>query len=1398
MRIASKPVVVPTRTTDDRAALLQQAIRLKRAAARSQSPQLPSRPPEEEAYLGEMQRSLWLLQQLDPDSPTYNLCSAFRVPGELDASQLERGLDRVVSRHRLLRSTFRACRDSAVQIVHPHSPVGIERCLARPGEALPTAVREARRPFDLETGPLIRLLLIEEPAGAERLLVLVLHHILADERSLDFLWQELAEGYDGRAPEGAEPRQYDDFVYWLSGRKTRQRTAELAYWRQRLQPLPEGLRLPFEGPAGSRPGADAERSAADRGTRGRLLRRRLGPDALRRIRGLAATTDTTPFIALAFAFRLLLLRYTQGRNIAFATPASQRSHPATARMIGYFLNPVVICATIDEQLSVERALRDFGPQVRDFLRHASVPFDVLVEELSPPRQRDRHPIFQTMFVYQETPPPPELGGVRLEPLQLDLGESKFDLTVFVAEVVSPTAADSEPGSAADNSRSIEIAVEYRSDRFDAVWMHNLLGHYATLIEHLTEDLELPLADVPMLSAEENDQLRSDARGAPLSTEPALLPQQILDQASRSRQVPAVICGDTAWSYGEFERVARAIAHALAARGVRPGDRVGLFLDRSPLLIAGLLGCHLAGAAYVPLDPAYPSARNLDVLEDAAVAALLTRVALRDRQPAGPAPAIDADRLESEAPGASIRPHLQAEQPAYILYTSGSTGRPKGVIVTHANLRTSTEARLRVYDPPLSNRSGVGADLRFLLLPSIAFDSSVAGLFWTLASGGTLVVPTDDEARDPRRLAQLIVEQKVNSLLCVPSLYGHILAAGKDRLLGLEIVIVAGESYPQQLLEDHFRHLPQTRLFNEYGPTEATVWATVHEISHRDAGEPYSIGRPIPGVRVEVLDERGRRVPAGVPGQGWICGPTVAQGYWRRQDLTDECFIRRRIGADPNAGPEERMYRTGDRLSWTADGRLLFLGRIDEQIKLRGFRIEPGEIEAILLEHPKVEAAAVVARDKAQLVAFVETTAAVEDQREELTKRLPEFLVPNRIVTLAELPRLANGKVDRGRLRKMALPGAGPGRSGIKEEIQDTLAADGERPQILADREQALISLWEGLLGRAGIGATDNFFQLGGHSLLVIEMTSAIEHDLGVDLAPADVFQHPTVRQLARRIEQQSGPGAPAYAHLFPIQPGGRDRPFIFSVPHFFSDMVATRFRGERPVYGLRGVSLRPEGNRGRWRTMRDLGEELVREIGHRFPGEVPIMAGYSFGATMAVEAVRLMEERGMPVQQLILIAPMAVDVYRFGPFRLQIDGLRQPLAALTWQQALRRIARHRHPLSRRPYQRAWRLLAIQPWRRLLCRIGQLRTRTALPLTPRILHADVRLERFRLHARYRPGIVRTPTVIFNASEPETDAAATWRPYFEGPFAVHQIPDPHLGEAKVESAKALILDHLDDLG
>jgi amino acid adenylation domain-containing protein len=1345
-----------TQGDDNRARMLEQAIRLKRAAAAPPAPKISPRPTDGTSRIGEYQHSLWLAHQMEPQSPAYNLASAFRVSGPLDIARLQDAFNQVVSRHRLLHSTFRLERGFVRQVEQPLPKLTVEVIEARDGEALAAAISEARKPFDLEIGPLTRMILIRESGGVESILLLMLHHILADERSLAALWRELSEAYGGGSFQGPARVQYDDYVHWLEGRDPRHREAELDFWRQRLDPPPEDLNLPFE-----RPTPDPAE------LRGRLLTRSLSRSPQEGVRRLASITGASPFTVYAFAFHLLLQRYADGQPVAFATPVSTRSHPDTAEMLGYFLNPVVVSGTFDESDSVETAIRSYSRTMRDLLGHATLPFSALAEELAPPRRHDRHPIFQAMFVYQEAGEPPCLGEARLEPVTLDLGASKFDLTLFVEE----------------GDDAFTIAVEYRTDRSHEDWMQRLLVHYETLIERLPVEPAQALAEVSMLSEGELSRIRSWSRGVAARAEHrALLPERILDQATRSPHSPALVCGGVHKSYEQFRGAAENTARALRAHHVRPGDRVAVFIDRSAAMVEAIIACHWAGAAYVPLDPTYPEARNKQVLEDASVTAVATTSSLRQTVPSGAWAVVENDGPLQHGDDGPISAQLSPASPAYLLYTSGSTGRPKGVVVTHGNLSASTEARFQAYDAPPK---------RFLLIPSVAFDSSVAGIFWTLSAGGTLVVPTDDEVRDPRRLARLVFEQRVDSLLCVPSVYAQLLAAGGELLVSLENVIVAGESCPARLVREHFQTLSKTRLFNEYGPTEATVWSTLHEMTESDASRLVPIGRPIPGVRIDIVDGLGRPAPTGIPGRAWISGPTVADGYWRQADLSAERFVTEN-GSD---GPERR-YRTGDVMAWTVDGRLLFLGREDQQIKLRGFRIEPEEIESAIVECLQVDQAAVVARsigsgkdsafsgETSTLVAFIPAAGnpVAEDWRQRLATRLPDHMIPARLEELAKLPLLPNGKIDRSRLRRMALHRAA--------------VTPSHRP-IPSAREQTLISLWEGLLGVSGITAEDNFFELGGHSLQVVEMALAIERDFEVSLTVAEIFEIPTVGQLAARIEQQSGGGAVPYEHLFPIQPSGRGKPFVVAVPHFFSGMFAERFRGERPVYGLRGVSLRPEGNLGRWRSMTELAEQLVEEIDRRFPDQSCILAGYSFGASMAFEAARLMEERGTPVHGLYMMAPMPLDFYRFGPFRVQIDDLRQPTGDLAPTEAFLRYARANNPLTRRPYRRIWRWFGIEPWRRLLCAFGKIRVRAGLPLTARILYADVRVDRFRLHAAWRPGRIETPSVIFNATDTGTDAAATWRPHFTGPFEVVPTPDPHLDGDAVAAARRVILDHLSEL-
>lgn len=1365
----------------DRTARLEKALRRKRAlrasaeGARSDDgatkptaagPAVPRRPADRPAVLGSLQRGLWLAHRLDPDSAAYHLVGAFRVHGALDVARLGEALSTVVSRHRILRSTFRPSGETVHQDIADPAPVPIRRIRAAPGEARAAAVRFAREPFDLETGPLVRAASVEEPDDGERLFLLVLPHLLADERSLEILWGELAVAWEGGL--GPAPEiQLDDWNATearSAADREAERRAAIDAWRARLDPLPSSLRLLFERPLEGRP----PETAGPR-PRGRLFVHLPAAPTATALRDLAARAGSTPFAVGAFAFRILLDRWTQGRSAAFATPVSRRTHPATAEMVGYLLDPVVVTARVDEDLPALEALRQFDRELRETLAAPAVPFAELVEALRAPRTAGRPPLVQAMFVLREPGSTPRLGEAVLEPLDLDLGESKLDLTLFL------TVRDS----------GVELAIEFRTDLFEEASIRALLEQAGALLAGLVESPGRSEAELTLVPADVRDRLATFSRGPALEgADPRLLPERISAVLRERPDAVAVVAGGVERTRADLDGVARRVAGTLAEAGIGRGDRVALFLPRSADLIAALVGVQRSGAAYVPLDPGYPPERNRLVLEDAEVAAVVTATAVGDRLPKGGWHRIDVERggvsdaSDSAAADRPVIDSVRAEDPAYLLFTSGSTGRPKGVVVDHGNLRASNEARLAFY-----GERGV-EPRRFLLIPSVAFDSSVVGIFWMLAGGGALVIPSDSEARDPRALVRRVRDDRVDGLLCVPSLWSAMLAADPDALVGLRVAIAAGEVCPRRLVGEHFRRLPDTRLFNEYGPTECTVWATVAELGPVDAGAdgPISIGNPIPGVVVDVLDDRGRRVPEEMPGAAFVAGPTVARGYWRRDDETAERFDR-----DPRTAAPR--YRTGDRMAWRRDGALLFLGREDEQVQLRGLRVEPAEIEAAVLDVDGVAEVAAVVRplggpDRPEgIVAFVRTDGVVDPEWTAVVgRRLPEAMVPSRLVVVDDLPRLPNGKVDREALASRELRAEAP-------------SSETETVRIPSLIESGLVSLWEGLLGTTGLGLHDNFFRIGGHSLLAVELATAIERDIGEPIEPADVFAHPTVEGLARRIEAGAERSGPRWQHLFPLQPGGEGDPMVVAIPHFFAETFARRFRGERPVVGLRGIGLRPEGNLGRWKTLEELAEESADEIESRFPRRDCLLAGYSFGASMAVEVARVLESRGRAVHRLIPIAPMPLDLVDVGPLRLQLPGLDRPAADLAPGRALATWVAGLPPWRRSTWQRIWRRTAVEARRRAVCAVGRRLRSRGRPLSHEILWADVRVDRFRLHARYRPAPLAVPTTFLDPEDAGGSAFGTWRDVFTGPVEVVEVPDPHGDDTAVERAKAVLREVLD---
>ncbi len=837
--------------------------------------------------------------------------------------------------------------------------------------------------------------------------------------------------------------------------------------------------------------------------------------------------------------------------------------------------------------------------------HQDLPFEKLVEELRPERELARAPLFQVLLVLQNTPlSAVELPGLTLTPADVETGTAKLDLTLVLAEQPEGLAG----------------WLEHDLHLFDPATAARLAGHLALALHALAADPGRRLSELPLLGESERHQLLREWGGDRLEPAPAAGGSWIEDLiVARARSAPAalaVVQGERELTYGELDARSAALARVLRGRGVGPEVVVALHLRKSPEAIVAILGVLRAGGAYLPLDPAYPEERLAWLRADARAPLVLVDEETAGRSGAGAAElrldeAIDEAR-DTAGPCAPP-PAVLAGHPAYLLYTSGSTGRPKGVVISRGGLLTSTLARDEAYAAAVS---------AYLILPSLAFDSSVAGVFWTLYQGGALVLPADGEGTDPAGLARLIHERRVSHWLSIPSLWGLVL----DHLAApsaLAAVIVAGESCPVELPRRHAALLPGVPLVNEYGPTECTVWATVGELP---AGERITIGRPIANTRVLVLDRSRRPAPVGVPGEILLGGEGLARGYFRRPDLTAERFVPDPLGA----GRGERLYRTGDLARWLPDGRLDLLGRIDEQVKIRGFRVEPGEIEAVLERAPGVRQAAVVTRDLAsgdrRLAGCVVAAGQLdlEALRAHLAERLPAHMVPAELLALDALPLSPNGKVDRGALRILVATRATAGRGATPPS---------------GEAERRLAAIWEELLEIRGVGREDGFFELGGHSLLAVRLIARIEREFGCRLPLAALFRGATLASLAAGIAAiRAAGGRPAGPRppLVLLDDGGDGRPFFWFHPLGGSTLcyadLARRLPG-RPLYGLEAerngaVSLTDIG---------DIADRYAAALVRHQPRGPYLLGGWSFGGLLAWETARRLGELGHEVGLLTLL-----------------------------------------------------------------------------------------------------------------------------------------------------------------
>ncbi|HKI00350.1 MAG TPA: amino acid adenylation domain-containing protein [Thermoanaerobaculia bacterium] len=1123
----------------------------RRAGELSQAPPIERTPREGRLPLSYAQRSLWLTDRMEPGNAAYNIANAHVLTGPLNISALRSALGEVIRRHEALRTTFPTAEGEPVQRIAPAGPAGPAGLLPvidlgalpadlRAAEQRRLSAAAALRPFRLDRDPLLRASLVRT-GGEEHTLLLTVHHIVSDAWSATLLvreWTTLyAAALEGKpSPLPELPIQYADFASWQARwLRGEVRESLLAYWRGQLAGSPAALDMPTDRP---RPAVQTYRGAAESLRLPRALKESL--------EGLSRGASSTLFMTLFAAYAALLSRRSGQTEVVIGTPTAGRSRTELENLIGFFANPIALRVDLGGEPSFNELLVRVRRTVLGALSHQDLPFELLVEELRPVRDRSRAPVFQTSFQLQNVPSAKTpAAGLELKSFGRPAEVVKLDFNLDLGNV-----GDGLGG-----------ALEYRIDLFDRSTAERLLRHFQLLLETVAAAPDRPLREIELITAEERGQLL--AWGTNPGARPADTVLDVLAAHAAGRpDAPAVVFGEETLTYAELESRANQLARHLTGLGVGPEVLAGLAMERSAAMVVGLLGILKAGAAYLPLDPSYPPERLALMLDDARPAVLITEDQVIGALPKhrGLTVNLDADEafigLQSGEPLAT---GISPDNSAYVIFTSGSTGEPKGVRLTHRGLRNLAEAQRRTF--------GVTPDDRVLQFASLSFDASIFEIAMALCAGATLHMAPRKEMMPGPGFVQLLRERGITNATLPPSVLAML---PPEELPALETVIVAGEACPAELVA---RWAPGRRFWNAYGPTETTVWASTALCT---GGERKpTIGHPVPNAEIHILDRDLRPVPAGVPGVLHIGGLGLAAGYLNRPALTAERFIPHPFAAEPGA----RLYDTGDLARWLADGQIDFLGRVDHQVKLRAFRIEPGEIEAVLGRHSTVREAVVLLRGEApgqRLVAYLvceQPNPAVAELRGLLARHLPEYMMPAAFVFLDALPLRPNGKIDRD-----ALPDPGQ----VKTAGQGRVAP---RNPV----EEALAGLWEEVLGAGRIGVEDDFFELGGYSLAATQVLNRVHGLFGVELDFDTFFQTPTVAAVAAAIARALEEGEAR--RMPPLEPVPRHGDLPLSFPQ------ELLWRDEQRTPGLPGAhvtsAVRLSGALDREALARSL-DEIVR------------------------------------------------------------------------------------------------------------------------------------------------------------------------------------------------------------
>jgi amino acid adenylation domain-containing protein len=1145
------------------------------------------------------EQRLWFLDRLQPGTFVNNVPEALRLKGSLITDLFKQSIQEITRRHEILRTAFAELDGEPVQIVLP----SLNPCIAiqdlthlpadeREQEAFRWISDDANQPFDLEQGPLLRVMLLRLMED-EHILLINMHHIVSDGWSMGVFLQELSVLYNSSvagqpSPLSALAIQYGDFAKWQRQRLHDSAMQEsLSYWKTQLRGAPAVLAL----------GSDRPRPATQtfKGSRESLP---LPAPLKSALEQLSKDEGVTPFMTLLAGYKALLFRYTQQEDLVVGVPVSGRSTPQTQELIGPFVNTLALRT----DLSGDPAFRELLQRVRrvcsEAYAHDEIPFQVLVDALKPDRSLAHAPLFQVMCAYQNTPRASMgLRGIVASPFDFETRTSMLDLKLFLC----------------DQPEGMLATLEYSTDLFDQSTIQRLLGHFRALLESAVANPDQPISRLPLLSAEERHTLLVNWNNTQSEyPREACIHALFEQQMERTPEATAVIFEGRQLTYRELNRKANQLAHHLRKLGIKAESRVGICLDRSLDMIIGLLGILKAGGAYVPMDPEFPSERLAFMLEDSGVVAVLTSDSIQQHLSSRRVTIVCIDRLRDEIAresGETPESIVGSENLAYVIYTSGSTGRPKGVQISHRAVVNFLHS--------MRKRPGVSERDRMLSVTTLSFDIACLEIYMPLATGASVVVATRRTAADGTELIAKIEESRCTVMQATPSTWRLLLEAGWAGKKDMKI-LCGGEAMTRDLAA---QLLPRcSSLWNMYGPTETTIWSSICEI--RDAREPITIGRPIHNTQMYILDAQGNLVPMGARGELCIGGDGLSRGYLNQPELTAGSFIRNPFDLD------SRLYRTGDLARQRQSGEIECLGRMDNQVKVRGYRIELEEIEASLREHPAVSQAAVSLQENdsgdTRLVAYVCPRAElcnITKLRTFLEGKLPGYMIPSWFVVLDQLPLNPNGKIDRRAL---------PPPDARSYETSDVTAP-------MDEIETRLSDIWCLVLGLNSISMTDNFFEIGGDSMLSVRLFSEINREFKVHLPLATLFHAPTVRSLAE-ILRSSGVQKVRSA-LVPIRRRGA-RPPVFCIGALSGELIV--FRGlalelgdQQPLYGLQPFGL---GDRSpTLLQVEDIAAYYIQQI--KAAGQYPphSLMGYSFGGLVAIEMALQLGQSGEPVAAVVLI-----------------------------------------------------------------------------------------------------------------------------------------------------------------